>query len=63
MMILTILILTIFQIIASLDIYEQQFLCLYDGIEGFPVNCSNIINACNYPGIYCDTNLSLITFK
>ena len=62
-MILTILITTIFQIITSLDIYEQEFLCLYDGIQGFPVNCSNVVNACNYPGIYCDVNLSLITFN
>jgi len=52
-----------FWVISSLDIYERQFLCLYDGIQGFPVNCSNITNACNYPGIYCDANLSLITFN
>lgn len=58
-----ILISILFQITISLDIYEQQFLCLYDGIQGFPVNCSDIANACNYPGIYCNDNLSLITFN
>ena len=62
-MISIVLIPVFFQIIASLDIYEQQFLCMYDGVQGFPVNCSNIANACNYPGIYCNTNLSLITFN
>jgi len=58
-----ILISTLFQLTKSLDTYEQEFLCLYDGIDGFPVNCSNVINACNYQGISCDSNLSLITFN
>jgi len=62
-MILIVLISIFFPIITTLNTYEQQFLCLYDGIQGFPVNCSNVVNACNYPGIYCDTNLSLITFN
>jgi hypothetical protein len=62
-MILIITILTLFNIVTSLDIYEQQFICLYEGIQGFPVNCSDAANGCNYPGIYCDSNLSLITFN
>ena len=62
-MISIIIISILLQITTSLDTYEQEFLCLYDGIQGFPVNCNDVSNACNYPGIYCDENLSLITFN
>lgn len=62
-MILIILILLFCTEFRTLDIYEQEFICLYDGIQGFPVNCSDAVNGCNYPGLYCDANLSLITFN
>lgn len=32
---------------------ESQLICKYDGIQGFPVPCSDATNACLYPGIAC----------
>ena len=46
----------------ALNILEQQFICLYDSIPGFPVNCSDAANACNYLEFTCDSNLSLTVF-
>jgi hypothetical protein len=43
----------------SLTTKEISFICHFDGIQGFPVNCSDAINACNYTGITCNQNLSI----
>lgn len=47
----------------ALNAQEKKFICHFDGIKGFPVSCSDAANACNYKGILCDTNLSLIEFS
>jgi hypothetical protein len=54
--------LAIFLIIFYIKLYqtlttqEIEFICHFNGIRGFPVNCSDAMNACNYSGIGCDSN-------
>ena len=39
---------------ATLSPQENEFICQYDGLAGFPVPCSDVANACSYTGITCD---------
>lgn len=62
---LTLLLIFIFHIKhnSALNPQEQQFLCSYEGISGFPMPCSDSSNGCNYAGVLCNVNLSLVTFN
>lgn len=48
----------IYQVLALSD-NEIKFICHFDQIAGFPVTCSNSMNACNYSGITCNANQSI----
>src|SRR5437762_88772 len=47
----------------TLNTQEIFFICKFNGIDGFPINCSDATNACKYKGIKCDANFSLTEFR
>lgn len=47
---LVVLVMTTMTINALISLQEQQFICAYNGVAGFPVPCSDAANACRYTG-------------